>query len=151
MEIPYMIVDEVKRIEKQSQQDSSITFILKPYFCNLNEYKISIIPIDKNTKIIQYKTAKFQCDTNTTYEKIIEYILSQIKREINHAISMNIELIGYIPDIDDKFENYDIFIMSKDVIIFQENFINDTESKVFDVLKEHFKPYFYISNTNIHI
>jgi hypothetical protein len=147
MEIPYMIFDEAKRMEKQSQQESSITVILKPLFFNLDEYKIYIIPIDKNTKIIQYKTAKFHCNTNTTYEKIIEYIVSQIEREIKNQISFNIEWYSYSPDVD----NYDILIMSKDVIIFQFEKLNDNENDVFNILNEHLKPYFHISNSNIHI
>lgn len=151
MEIPYMIFDEAKRMEKQSQQESSITFILKPCFGNLDQYTISIIPIGKNTKIIKYKTAKFHCDTTTTYENIITYIVSQIKREIQDQIAFSIEWDNYNAAIDDDFENYAIFIMSKDIIVFQQNLINDNESEVFNVLKEHFKPYFYISNANIRI
>ena len=146
-----MILDETKRMEKQIQEESCITFIFKPCFSNIDEYKISIIPICKNAKIIQYKTAKFQCDTDTTYEKIIEYIISQIKREIHEQISFNIEWDNYNPDMDANFENYAIIIMSKNITIFQENLINDNESKVFDILKVHFEPYFYISNANIHI
>lgn len=145
-----MIIDETKRMEKQTQQDSSIIFILKPCFSNIEEYKFSIIPICKNAKIIQYKTAKFYCDTYNTYEKTIEYIVSQIEREIHEQISFNIEWDNYDPDTDTNFENYAILIMSKNVTIFQQNFINN-ESDVFKSLKEHFKPYFYISNANIHI
>lgn len=151
MEIPYMILDEAKKIETHEQKKSCVVFTLKCHFWDLNDiFQITIIPIKTGTQIIKYKTTHFYCDNPTVYEKIIEYLVDQIKREIYTVVSHYQEINHYDPD-DEDFDSYSINISNNDTTLFCEYFCNDNKNDVFETLKQHFKPYFYISSTRIHI
>jgi hypothetical protein len=151
MELPYMIFEEAKRLETKDQSESCITFTLNSHFCDLHDYQITIVPIKNNIQIIKYKTAKFYCDNNITYDKISDYLVSQIEREIYSTVTYYQEWNDYDPTYDDEFENFSIIISANKTELFRQNFINDNKGAVFEALKQHLKPYFHISHTRIHV
>lgn len=151
MEVPYMIFEEAKRMETNDQIESSVTITLDCHFCDLLDFQITIIPIRNNKQIIKYKTAKFYCDTTETYDKISEYIVSQIEREIYSTVSYYQEWNDYDPTYDNDFENFTITINSNKIDLFRQIFNNNNEGVVFEALKQHLKPYFHISHSRIHV
>lgn len=139
-----MIFNEAKRMENQEQLLASAVITLKCNFAEIEDYIITIIPM-KNKKILKYKTACFECDSYITYEVIIKYIISEIKKEIYNIVYFKQDWADYDPMLDEDFENFLINISVNETLIFSENFVHDDKGVVFESLIKHMKPYFYIS------
>jgi hypothetical protein len=106
MEIPYMILDEVKRLELKDIKNNQVLLCLT--LNNVN-YEINVSP-----SVIQYRGLYFQIDSQNIFETVVQNLLRNILQENKHTLNFEIEYNNYNPIEDPLFETLQVRVKSCD-------------------------------------
>jgi hypothetical protein len=104
MEIPYMILDEVKRLEQKDIEDNKVILCLT---LNNITYQITLTP-----SFLQYRGFYFRIESRETFVTIMQNLLQNILEENRNSLSNEIEYNNYNPLQDPLFETLQIVLKS---------------------------------------
>jgi hypothetical protein len=120
MEIPYMILDEVKRLELKDIEDNKLILCLT--LNNIN-YEITLSP-----PFLQYKGFYFRIDSRNTFETILQNLLQKILEENYNSLSYEIEYNNYNPTQDPLFETLQVVLKSNNCSCMSWEFRTDDDN-----------------------
>jgi hypothetical protein len=127
MEIPYMILDEVKRLERKDIERSEALICL--VLNNIN-YEIKVSP-----SFLEYRGFYFRTDTLKTFETVIQNLLQNILEENSKSLNFEIEYNNYNPTQDPLFEKLQIVLMSNNASSMSWEFTTDDDNILYNFTK----------------
>ena len=136
MELVYMILDEVKRIEYLDNESNSIQIQI----CHTSNIKFEFIikAVDKGV-LVKYQNLLFNCETLEIFIQVIEYLLKNINKQIENEL----EFMDYLIDPEDgSSDEYYLCILKENKCIFN-NKLGHCKPFIEDIT-----PLFYLVNTN---
>jgi hypothetical protein len=127
MEIPYMIIDEMNRIESREKQRNKITV---NFDLNSKNYSINLFPTT-DKMFIEYRGLFLLGKTFQEHKQNLEGVMNNILEENHRDLIMEMEHFGYVPDDNPSFNCLGIVLYKNDNQVLRW-FVNDftTENDV---------------------
>ena len=142
MEIPYMIMHEVKRLEHNEKMNS----ICDIYFnINNSSYNLKIYIGKDNFITIETNGIKFKCIDKEKYEYLLKYFIEYIINQNGDDTMYKIEWNDYHPDDDENYNKIFLNVKSNNQFAFIYIFNDMNDENIINDIKECLLPFYYIT------
>jgi len=142
MELPIMIVKEVKRLEHNDFVNSKCEIIFE---INESNFKIEIFPWKLNCIYLRYNDVNFKCISLEKFEEIMRFFINYFFDRNNANVYHRIEWDNYNPDTDDDFDKLVIRIInSKQCTVFYHYYNDKSNENIQDMIYNDLKIMYYM-------
>lgn len=142
MEMPMMIMEEVKRLEHNERIDAKCEIVFN---VNESKYMMEIFPWKSNCIYIRFNETNFKCNSYERYEEIMKYMINYFLERDSADVCNRCEWDSYNPDDDENYNKLAIRVNSKEKQVFF-HYYNDINNKdIIDYIYKDLKIMYYMA------